>query len=99
LEGRGGEWEGLVERLARDLTQAVTRRLYRAHLNRIRSMRAPSEKLVYLYLVLTEPQTFTGVRRGLDIGVKTVDRALRRLRERGYVIQDRKYLYWVERLE
>lgn len=42
---------------------------------------APSEKLVYFYLVLAEPQTFTGVRQGLDIGVKTVDRALRRLRE------------------
>jgi len=59
---------------------------------------APSEKLVYFYLVLAEPQTFTGVRQGLDIGVKTVERALRRLREREYVVQDRKYLYWVEKL-
>lgn len=99
MEGRGDEWEDLVERLARDLTQAVRRRLYDVHLDRIRGMGAPSEKLVYLYLVLAEPQTFTGVRQGLDIGVKTVDRALRSLRERGYVVQDRRYLYWVESLE
>lgn len=50
----------------------------------------PSDKLVYLYLVLAEPQTFTGIRQGLEIIVKTVDRALRRLRERGYVVQDIK---------
>ena len=99
MKGRGDEWEDLVERLARDLTQAVRRRLYEAHLDRIRGMRTPSEKLIYLYLVLAEPQSFTDIRRGLALGGRTVDRALRRLRERGYVVQDRRYLYLVERLE
>ena len=70
-----------------------------AQLERLRGLGPPSDKLVYLYLVVAEPQLFTGVWRGLDIGVKTVDRALRRLREGGHVVQDRAYLYWVEGLE
>jgi predicted DNA-binding transcriptional regulator len=58
-------------------------------------LRAPSEKLIYLYLVLAEPQSFTGIRRGLGLAMRTVDRALRRLRASGCVRQDDVYLYWV----
>ena len=58
-------------------------------------LRAPSEKLVYLYLILAQPQSFTGIRRGLGLAMRTVDRALRRLRASGCVRQDDVYLYWV----
>ena len=62
----------------------------------VREEGAPSEKLVYLYLVLAGPQRFTTIRRGLALGERTVDIALRRLRERGYVTQDSKFLYWIK---
>lgn len=93
--GSADEWDDLVEGLARELVPALTRRLYGFHLVRVRMMRAPSEKLIYLYLVLAEPQSFTGIRRGLGLAVNTVDRALRRLRASGCVKQDDVYLYWV----
>lgn len=49
--------------------------------------------------MVAKPQPFLGVWKGLDIGVKTVDKVLRRLREGWYVVQDGAYLYWVEELE
>ena len=70
-------------------------RLYGFHLVRVRMLRAPSEKLVYLYLILAQPQSFTGIRKGLGLAMRTVDRALRRLRASGCVRQDEVYLYWV----
>jgi len=94
--GSEEDWEGFVEGLARELASALRRRLYGAHLERIQGMGPPSEKLVYLYLLLTQPQSFTTIRRGLFLGVKTVDRALRRLRGRGYIVQDKKFLYWIK---
>jgi DNA-binding MarR family transcriptional regulator len=90
------DWEGFVEGLARDLVSALRRRLYGAHLDRLRGLGAPSEKLIYLYLLLAEPQSFTTIRRGLALGGRTVDIALRRLRERGYVTQDIRFLYWIK---
>jgi len=94
--GSADDWDDLVEGLARELASVLRRRLYGAHLDRLRGLGAPSEKLVYLYLVLAEPQSFTTVRRGLSLGGRTVDRVLRRLRERGYVTQDVRFLYWIE---
>ena len=89
------DWDNFVETVARDLVSALMRRLYDVHLSRIRVLGAPSEKLVYLFLVLAEPQSFTGIRRSLGLAVKTVDRALGRLRDSGCVMQDEVYLYWV----
>jgi len=94
--GSVDEWEVFVEGLASELVSVLRRRLYGAHLNRLRDFGAPSEKLVYLYLVLAGPQRFTTIRRGLALGERTVDIALRRLRERGYVTQDSKFLYWIK---
>ena len=89
------DWDNFVETLAGELVSALMRRLYDFHLGRIRVLGAPSEKLVYLFLVLAEPQSFTSIRRSLGLAVKTVDRALRRLKASGCVMQDDVYLYWV----
>ena len=94
-----GDWDQFVDELARELVPALVRRLYGFHLVRVRMLRAPSEKLVYLYLILAQPQSFTGIRRGLGLAMRTVDRALRRLRASGCVRQDDVYLYWVAELE
>ena len=58
-------------------------------------MGASSEKLVYLYLVLSQPQTFTSIRRALSISRDTVDRTLKKLLEAGFVFLDDYYLYWL----
>ena len=91
--GSGDEWEELVEALAQQLVQSLQRRLYKTHLDRVRSLKAPSEKLIYLYLLLAQPQSFTTTRRALSLGERTVDRALRRLLEKECIIIDKWYLY------
>jgi len=90
-----GEWSILVESLAEALVPALSVKLRRAHYERILTIRAPSEKLIYLHLVKTQPQTFVSIRRSLGIGRMTVDRALKDLLGRGYVSQDDRYLYWI----
>ena len=90
-----GEWSILVESLVEALVPALSVKLRRAHYERILTIRAPSEKLIYLHLVKTQPQTFVSIRRSLGIGRMTVDRALKDLLGRRYVSQDDRYLYWV----
>jgi len=94
-----GDWDAFVEDLAEELAPALRRRLYDAHLRRLRRLRSTGEKLVYLFLVVAQPQTFTSIRRALSLSRDTVDRALRRLLEAGFVYQDERYLYWVSLLE
>ena len=91
--GSGGEWEKLVEAIAQELIPFLQRGLHGAHLNRIRDLRTPSEKLIYLYLLMTQPQSFTTTRRALSLGERTVDRALRRLLEKQCIFLDDRYLY------
>jgi len=95
LEGYGDEWEEFVERLARDLAPALLRQLYGPYLERLRFLGSSSEKLVYLYLLLAQPQSFMTLRRGLEMAEKTLARVLSRLRERRYIIVDRYFLYRV----
>lgn len=90
-----GEWSALVESLAEALVPALSVKLRRAHYERILFIRAPSEKLIYLHLVKTQPQTFVAIRRALGLGRMTVDRALKDLLKREYLSQDDRYLYWV----
>ena len=94
-----GEWSALVESLAEALVPALSVKLRRAHYERILFIRAPSEKLLYLHLVKTQPQTFVAIRQALGLGKMTVDRALKGLMEKGYVVQDTRYLYWIEDVE
>jgi DNA-binding transcriptional ArsR family regulator len=93
--GSVDDWEGLVEELSRDLVASVRMRLYWPHIIRVRGLGPPSEKLVYLYLLLSQPQTFTSIRRALSISRDTVNRALSRLLEAGFVFLDNRYLYWL----
>ena len=89
------EWLELVGALARDLAHSLREELYWAHYERLKVQRASSEKLVYLHLLRSQPQTFTSILRSLRLSSYTVDQALRRLRARGHVLQDHDYLYWV----
>lgn len=91
----GGELNRLVEGLADELQTALWIRRYGEHMERLRSLSRPSEKLIYLFLVQSEPQSFTTIRRSLSLSSGTVDRAVRRLLELGCVVLDEAYLYWV----
>ena len=86
-----GTWDEFVD----ELSSALRLRRYRWHLERIRAQGAPSEKLVYLFLVLSQPQSFTNVRGALALSRKTVNVALKRLVARRHVEVDEGYLYWV----
>lgn len=91
----GGELSRLVEGLVDELQTALWIRRYGDHMERMRSLSRPAEKLVYLFLVFSEPQSFTTIRRALSLSSRTVDRVLRILLDRDFVTLDLNYLYWV----
>ena len=93
--GSAGEWSLLVENLAEELVPALRRKLYQSHLDRMATIRPYSEKLVYLYLVLAEPQAYSTIRKALSMPSNTASRVLTDLVERGYLVIDNRYLYWV----
>ncbi len=95
----GRDLDELVKSPARDLAYYLKTELYRAHHQRLKTQKATSEKLVYLHLLHSQPQTFTGIRRSLDLSSYTVHQALRRLRASGHVIKNPSYLYWVSEPE
>ena len=94
--GDRDEWEEFVERLVQDLAPALRRRLYRAQFERMLRLRPPSEKLVYLYLVESQPQSFITMRKSLGLGKATLSRALESLRRWRLVTLDERFLYWTE---
>ncbi len=83
----------LVEVLSRELARDFSWRLWTPHFERVRLLRAPSVKLVYLYLALNGPQAFTVIRRTLALGSRTVDKALKELLATGFVLLDDVYMY------
>ena len=84
-----------LERVADEFEASIWIRRYGGHVERLRHLTRPSEKLVYLFLVHSEPQSFTTVRRSLSLSSSTIDIALRRLLTRGYIVLDETRLYWV----
>jgi biotin operon repressor len=84
-----------LESMVDELQATLWIRRYIDHMERLRSLPRPSEKLVYLFLVLSQPQSFTTIRRSLSLSSSTVDRAVKRLLERGYLVLDETCLYWV----
>jgi len=88
------EWERLVDELAGELASDLRRHLYRGHLERIRKLTAWSDRFLYLYLLLFQPQSFTSLVRGLNLPRRTAARSLGRLREKGLITLDERGLYW-----
>ena len=97
--GSGSEWEELVQAIAQELKPFLQTTLwirrYENHVDRIRSMSAPSEKLVYLYLLISQPQSFTTIRRTMALNRRTVDQDLLRLMKLDHIHLDDRYLYWI----
>jgi len=85
--------DALLE-IAAALSRDLKRQLYpRKYFVRLRGLESPAEKLVYLFLLLAQPQTFTSTRRLLGLGNKTVARCLKKLVDLGFVVLDEN-LYW-----
>lgn len=88
--------EDLLKEIVAGLAQDLKRQIYpRKYFNRLRRLDTPAEKLIYLFLLVAQPQTFNSTRRLLKLSRDTVDRALKKLRTLGFVIQDENFLYWI----
>ena len=66
----------------------------RKHFDRLRQLETSSEKLVYLFLLVAQPQTFTSIQRLLCLSSETVTRGIESLVTRRFVAQDETFLYW-----
>jgi len=84
-----------LDRAADEFEASIWVRRYGGHVERLRHLSRASEKLVYLFLVHSEPQSFTTMRRSLQLSSSTIDGAVRRLMKLGYVALDETHLYWV----
>lgn len=62
-------------------------------LQNLKKLDSNPEKLVYLFLCISQPQTFTSIRRTLGMAKATLSRTLKRLHEKG-LIQVKDFLYW-----
>jgi len=86
--------DALLE-IATALSRDLKKQLYpRKYFNRLRSLDSPAEKLVYLFLLLAQPQTFASIRRLLGLGNKTVARCLKKLVDLRLVVLDENFIYW-----
>lgn len=89
--------EQLIAEFAETLARELKRLLYpRDYFEKMRQLRTLAEKLVYLYVWLTQPQTFSGIKRGLGISRDSAAKALKKLQREGLIAQDSHLLYWTE---
>jgi len=96
LEGMVEEWEEeLLNQVAAELADKIRGEYYLHYITAMRTLSAPSEKLIYLYLAFFQPQTFSTLRRGLGLHENTVLKALRTLKEGNYIERDDEFFWWV----
>jgi len=86
---------GRLEVAADEFEASLWVRRYGGHVERLRRLSRVSEKLVYLFLVNSEPQSFSTLQRSLSLSPSTIDGAVRSLLARGYIVLDETRLYWV----
>jgi DNA-binding MarR family transcriptional regulator len=67
----------------------------RKALKRLAELSTHSEKLVFLFLCISQPQTFTGIRRTLKMDKATLSRTLKKLHHRGLITIGTDFLYWI----
>ena len=95
MGGEADEWDDDLRRLAEEAVRRVRLESELSHYERVRRIRAPSAKLVYLFLKDHQPQSLASIRRTLGISRNSAPRALEELVEVGYVVRDDQFLYWV----
>jgi DNA-binding MarR family transcriptional regulator len=80
--------------VAEELATRIKRRYYMEYVDVVRKVAKPAEKLLYLYIALFQPQTFSTLRRGLGLHENTIVRALKALSKEGHITQDERYFWW-----
>jgi len=87
----------LVAEVACELARELKRFLYpRECFIRLQALNNPTDKLVYVYIWLMQPQTFANIRRSLNLSKATLARSLRRLEEKGLITRKGPILYAAE---
>jgi hypothetical protein len=88
--------EQAIAEIAETLAVELKKLLYpREYFEKMRQLKTLAEKLVYLYILLTQPQTFSGVKQGLGICKASAAKALQKLEREGLIAQDSYLLYWI----
>jgi hypothetical protein len=88
--------EQAIAEIAETLAVELKKLLYpREYFEKMRQLKTLAEKLVYLYILLTQPQTFSGVKQGLGICKASAAKALQKLERMGLIAQDSYFLYWI----
>lgn len=93
------DWDDELGRLAEEAVRRISLESELRHYERVRRIRAPTAKLVYLFLRDHQPQSLASVRRTLGISRNSVPRALEELVELSFVVRDDQFLYWVTPLQ
>ncbi|MEM3648791.1 MAG: hypothetical protein QW506_06480 [Thermoproteota archaeon] len=89
--------EQVIAEFADTLAKELKRLLYpREYFESMRRLKTPTEKLVYLYVWLTQPQTFNGIKRGLNLSSTSIHKAVKSLTNSGLVLRDEWLLYWIK---
>jgi predicted transcriptional regulator len=84
----------LVSEVAFELAKELKRLMYpRECFSHMWALSNSTDKLVYMYIWLTQPQTFASIRRSLNLSKATLARSLRRLEEKGLIAREGLILY------
>jgi hypothetical protein len=87
----------LVSEVALELAKEVKRFIYPMEcFSQMSALNNSTDKLVYIYVWLTQPQTFASVRRSLNLSKATLARSLRRLEQKGLIVREGLILYAAE---
>ena len=93
------EWDEFNEGLSWEIVRRLRAQLCpEKYMMRLQELKNMSEKFVYYFLIHEQPQTFTGIKRRLQLPDDTADRALKGLKARGLIFIDNRFRYWVKEL-
>ena len=96
LTSKDSSLEELLEFLLDSVAKHFKKVLYpRKYFDRLRQLDTSSEKLIYLFLLVAQPQTFSSTHKLLSLSQDTVASALNALLKRQFVAQDETFLYWI----
>lgn len=87
-------WDDVTRRIVDGVVASIKREYFMGYVERMREIGASSEKLVFIYLALFQPQTSLSIRYGTGLHRNTVSDALETLRVNGYVRLDGGALWW-----
>jgi len=90
--------DNVVVEVAFELARELKRFLYPMEcLNNAQALTNSTDKLVFMHVWLTQPQTFASIRRSLNLSKATLSRSLKRLEEKGLILREGHFIYAAEK--